>query len=405
MKNRSPRLLVLASTFPARPDDGTPAFVRDLAVREAQEFEVRVVVPRVPGSRSTEVVQGVDVRRFRFFPSRWEDLADGAIIENLRARRSRWLQVLPFMLAEAVAVRRHVRDFRPDVVHAHWIIPQALVATLVAPGVPRVVTTLGGDLYALRAGPLQRLKSFVLRRAARVTVMNEEMADLVRELGAREATVSPMGADLTVFSRVAAARPDTPGPARLLFVGRLVEKKGLTVLLDALRAPELSGVALTVVGDGPLRADLEARAAGLDVSFVGQQGRQELAGIYGQHDVIVVPSVLASSGDKDGLPVALLEAMGSGCAVVASDLPGINEAVRSDQDGVLVPSGDVGALTDALRRLVEDDRYRRELGRHAADRADEFSVDRVGRRYVDLLHEVLASDDEADARKENVSSR
>ena len=93
-----PRLLVLASTFPTSPDDGTPAFVRDLAAREGEEFDVMVVVPRVPGGSAREVDGMMVVERFRYFPSRWEDLADGAIIENLRARPSRWLQVLPFMI-------------------------------------------------------------------------------------------------------------------------------------------------------------------------------------------------------------------------------------------------------------------------------------------------------------------
>lgn len=391
MKNRSPRLLVLASTFPARPDDGTPAFVRDLALQEGRSFDVRVLTPRVPGAGASEKADGIDVRRFSFFPRRWEDLADGAIIENLRARPSRWLQVLPFMLAEAWAVRRHVREFRPDAIHAHWIIPQGLVATLVAPRVPRVITTLGGDLYALNAGPLRWAKSLVLRRAAHVTVMNEEMAQLVRGLGAvsEKVSVMPMGVDLEVFQEAVLRRVRPTQGVRLLFVGRLVEKKGLGILLDAIRAARDLSVRLTVVGDGPLRSTLEEAARGLDVSFVGQLGRTELAKVYAEHDVILVPSVLAGSGDKDGLPVALLEAMASGCAVVASDLPGINEAVVNERDGILVASGDVDALTAAVRRVCSDPALLEKLATAAAERAEEYSITRVGGAYVRELEAVL----------------
>ena len=92
------------------------------------------------------------MRRYRFFPRRWEDLADGAILENLRARPSRWLQVPSFFLAGALAVRRAVRDTAPDVVHVHWIIPQGLMALAGRAAVPWLVTTLGGDLYALTTG-------------------------------------------------------------------------------------------------------------------------------------------------------------------------------------------------------------------------------------------------------------
>jgi colanic acid/amylovoran biosynthesis glycosyltransferase len=153
--------------------DGTPAFVADLARVESTGFDTVVVAPLVPGGRSRETTpDGVEVRRYRFFPHRWEDLADGAILENLRARPSRWLQVPSFFLAGALAARRAIRDTAPDVVHVHWIIPQGLMALLAARKLPWLVTTLGGDLYALTSGPARFLKRQVLRRASAVTVMN-----------------------------------------------------------------------------------------------------------------------------------------------------------------------------------------------------------------------------------------
>jgi colanic acid/amylovoran biosynthesis glycosyltransferase len=381
------RLLVLASTFPARPEDGTPAFVRDLALEEGKRYDTLVVVPRVPGASSREVIGNVRVIRFGYFPRRWEDLADGAIIENLRAKPIRWLQVVPFLIAEALAVRRAVSSFNPDVVHAHWIIPQGVVATAVAPRIPRLITTLGGDLYALNAGPLRLLKSWVVRRASHTTVMNAEMASVVESLGAEGAQVSvePMGAS---FAVEIPSRPRRALAKNLLFVGRLVEKKGLRVLLQALRGMDGATAQLTVVGDGPLFDDLAKHAEGLPVTFAGQLGRTELLQEYARADIIVVPSVPASSGDKDGLPVALLEAMGSGLAVVASDLPGINEAVRDGVDGVLVPPSDIEALRTAVLGLVHDPERVRELGDQAAARAQNFSVGRVGARYRALLAEI-----------------
>lgn len=380
---------MLASTFPAAPDDGTPAFVRDLALEESEQFDTLVVVPRVPGAAPQERDGAMVVRRFAYAPRRWEDLADGAIIENLRRRPSRYLQVIPFFVAEALAVRRAVRTFRPDVVHAHWVIPQGVVATVCAPRVPRLVTTLGGDLYALKSPPFAALKGWVLRRAAIVTVMNDQMRTVAVRLGAdpRSTRVLSMGADLGAV--VPRTRRGPGASARLLFVGRLVEKKGLAVLLDALRDVDTASYSLVVVGDGPLRAELEALARGLPVTFAGQLGRAELMQRYADSDVVVVPSVLAASGDQDGLPVALLEAMGSGCAIIASDLPGLNEAIQDQVSGLLVPSGDVDALRDGVAALVSDDALRARLGQAARDRAQEFSVASVGKRYVELLLTLL----------------
>ncbi len=391
---RTASFLVLASTFPARSGDGTPSFVRDLAVGMTADADVRVLVPAVPGGAATDEADGIRVRRYRFFWRRFEDLAHGAMLENVRSRPSRLLQVPCLLVAQFFAVRRAVRERRPDVIHAHWIIPQGMVARMAAPRIPLVVTTLGGDLYALR-DPLSRaIKRSVLRHARAVTVMNEDMRRIAISLGAdpTTTTVRPMGAQVAQFADAAHARagraPRTP--VRLLAVGRLVEKKGFAVLLEALRGLDRAGVSpeawhLTVVGDGPLRAQLEAAARGLPVEFVGQLTRTALTRADAEADVAVFPSVRAASGDQDGLPVALLEAMASGCAVIVTDLPGLDEAVVDEESGLIVPSGDVEALRRALGRLISRPQTRAALGAAAAVRAQRYDVVTVARDYAALL--------------------
>jgi len=152
-----PRLLVIASTFPVGAQDGTPAFVRDLALEASREFDTEVLVPRVPGGERHEAAGALSVRRFGYFPRRYEDLADGAILENLRARRVRWLQVPAFVLAEAFALRRAVRRHRPDVLHVHWMIPQgiaALVVVLLGLAVVGALLTFAGQQVATGAADL-----------------------------------------------------------------------------------------------------------------------------------------------------------------------------------------------------------------------------------------------------------
>jgi len=382
------RLLVVASTFPATDGDGTPGFVRDLAVQEAEEFEVLVLVPRVPGAARREWIGPVEVRRFAYFPRPFEDLAHGAIIENLRAKPARWLQVPCYFLAQTWAIHRTVRRWRPDVMHVHWIIPQGVSALLAARSVPQLLTTLGGDLYALRHPVVQRLKSLVVRRARFTTVMNGDMCARVVELGADpdRVRVLPMGAS-NVGQAVPSAGPRSAAGITVLFVGRLVPKKGLGVLLEALRTLGRDDVSLEVVGDGPLRPEVERQGAGLPIHFRGQLGRDDLMASYAAADLAVFPSVPAASGDQDGLPVALLEALAAGCAVIASDLPGLSEAVVDGESGVLVPSQDASALADALRSLVEDDALRDRLADGARRQAREFSVESIGARYRELLRQ------------------
>lgn len=395
-----PRLLVLASTFQATTNDGTPSFVRDLAQAEAVDFDTLVLVPAVPGGVSRERIGQIDVERFRYFPRRWEDLAHGAIVENLRSKKSRWLQVPAFLLAEWWAVHRAVRRFQPDVMHVHWVIPQGAVARGAMRRVPSLITTLGGDLYGLRGRLFAALKRMTIRRAVALTAMNLDMRERLIDLGAAANTVHvvPMGADLTTVRAESAGMERIPG--RILAVGRLVQKKGIAVLVEAVRKlPTGEEHSVVIVGDGPLRPELERAAGGLNVSFLGQLGRRELAREYARSDLVVVPSVRAESGDQDGLPVVLLEAMGAGSTIVASDLPGLNEAVINGRTGVLVPAGDADALAAAICERLADSAGSRALGAAAAEVADSYSVDAIGRRYRELLHEAMSQQKATDNRR------
>ncbi len=190
-----------------------------------------------------------------------------------------------------------------------------------------------------------------------------------------------MGADLDRVRRSGLGVAREPG--RVLFVGRLVEKKGLAILLAALRTLP-PGWSLEVAGDGPLRSALEEQARGLPVIFLGQTPRAQLAQAYARCAVLAVPSVPAASGDQDGLPVALLEVMGAACAVVASRIAAIDEAVVDGESGLLVPLGSTTELAAALARLLGDDALCRQLGAGAATRAEQYSVSSIGRRYLEV---------------------
>ncbi|MFP5360737.1 MAG: glycosyltransferase [Actinomycetes bacterium] len=386
----------MTSTLPAQEGDGTPAFIADLSVELAQDFEVRILAPAIPGAaRRSRLSDRVEVVRYRYFPRRWEDVAEGAILENVRARPSRAAQVPLLMSSLALNVRRHVKDFRPDVVHAHWVIPQGAIASRFASGVPMVITTLGGDLYALEGRIATSEKRRTLSRARAVTVMNADMRDRAIALGADPATthVMPMGARLTTLAQEidrAIAPPSRRHPVRVLAVGRLVEKKGFDVLIRAVGLAQ-SRLELVIVGDGPERRALEASARGLPITFLGKLRREALNEEYRKAAVAVFPSRRAASGDQDGLPVAMLEAMGAGCAVIASDLPGINEAIEEGHSGALVPPGDADALARTLEVVAEDAELRAALGHAARVRAQSYSIEAVGAGYRELLRGIVPS--------------
>jgi len=360
-----PVLLVLASTYPRWADDPEPGFVHELCKRLTDRFRVIVVGPHAAGAKPREVMDGVEVRRYRYAPEALETLVnDGGIVTNLRRQRWKWLLLPGFVLGMLWAAWRCVASERPDVAHAHWLLPQGLalaVLGLLDRRVPPfLVTSHGADLFALRARPLQWLKRFVSRRAAAVTAVSAAMRDEMARIGidASRVEVQPMGVDLS--------HRYTPDPAvprsrdEILFVGRLVEKKGLRYLIDAMPAilQARPSAFLTVAGFGPEEAERREQVARLGlqdkVQFLGAVPQEKLPALYRRAAVFVAPFVQASTGDREGLGLVSVEAAGCGCPVVVSDDPAARQVFAETEATWVVP-GDPGVLAQAIcERLAID---------------------------------------------------
>lgn len=357
-----PRLLVLASTYPRWRDDHEPGFVHELSRRLLPWFDVTVVTPRTPGAKPREEIDGVRVIRYRYAPARLETLVhDGGMAANIA--RSRWKALLlpGFLVGQYFAARKVAKEGGIAVIHAHWLVPQGLIAWLVNArlGVPYVVTSHGGDLFGLRGRLAGRLKRLVARRAAAMTVVSSAMREEAARIGIEPPCIEvvPMGADLR--DRFVASGAAGRSGNILLFVGRLVPKKGLPHLLEAMplilaRRPD---VVLQIAGFGPERAALETQAAALgidgSVRFLGALPQQALPGLYRQAAVFVAPFVREASGDQEGLPVALMEAIGCGCPAVVGDVAGVRDLLGDEAQHVAVDPLDRQALAGAVLDVLE----------------------------------------------------
>ncbi len=226
------------------------------------------------------------------------------------------------------------------------------------------------------------------REAACVVACNGDVAASLAGTGVPVGLVRlvPHGVDTLRFRPRAGPRGDR---LRLLAVGRLVEKKGFEVLLDA--AARLTvPFHLRIVGEGPRRAALAARiaAAGLAdrVTLAGPATHARLPREYAAAHTVVVPSIEDHRGDRDGLPNVVLEALASGRAVVASDVGAVGSAVRDGRTGLLVPPGDPRALAEALRALACQPDLRTRLAREGRALVERrFELERCAAR----LHRAL----------------
>ena len=278
-------------------------------------------------------------------------------------------------------------------VHCHFANHPATAGLIVhrLTGIPFSFTAHGSDLHRDR-----RLLREKVDEAERVVAISDYNRRLIgEECGSeaeRKVTVLHCGADTALFHP--RSRPERTGPLVVVCIASLQEVKGHRYLLDACRLLLDRGVELDcrLVGDGPLRAELETRIAELDlgghVHLEGPKPRPEVAEIVGGADLAVCPSVLTSRGDREGIPVALMEAMATGLAVVASDISGIPELVDDGETGILVPPGDAHALADAIGRLHDDPALRARLGEAARARVErDFDLRRNAAALAPLLAE------------------
>ncbi len=391
-----PRILVLTSTYPRWTGDHEPRFVHELSRRLASEFEVHVLAPHARGAKDDEVMDGVHVHRFHYAPERLETLAyEGGILARLRERRLRLLLIPLFLLAEILAIRRLLRKQPVSAIHAHWILPQGLAALIAMAGnntrIPLICTSHGADLFGLRGRIATSLKRWVLRRCAAVTVVSDAMAREVQRIApGAQAVVIPMGTDFD--DRFTPDPTVERDPAQVLFVGRLVEKKGVKYLLHALASlkEQRPALCLDIAGYGQEERELRQLCAELgiegSVRFLGPVQQDSLPDLYRRAGVTVVPSVVAAGGDQEGFGLVIVEAIGCGCPVIASDLPAIRHIANTAGEITLVPSRDSAALARAIESVLDNHAERiRVTASFRENVVSKFGWNGIAGAYAELL--------------------
>lgn len=312
---------------------------------------------------------------------------------------------LPYVPAYPFHVDLHARPVNDylrrrsdlDLVHVHT--PLTPVVDVDLPVVSTVHTSVVEDVDQISSGGLRPLamKCVTSVTSKRILAAQCEAADelttvarsvkeeLATHYGVTDVEVVGNGVDEAEFTP-----PSEPPDERyVLFVGRLSYRKGVLELVDAwTRVAPHHDVTLKVVGDGPLRERMEstARERGVEssVTFEGHIPRAELVRRFRNATLFVLPS------RYEGLPTVLLEAMASGCPVVATDVSGCIDAIDPGDDGILVPPRDPERMAEAVRELLDDDDRRQELGASARETIlEKFTWKEIADRYESIYGRVL----------------
>ena len=275
-------------------------------------------------------------------------------------------------------LRRIVRDHEIDVVHTHMPLPAAY-ARLAMPGRRPAFVHTEHNMWSRYRWPTRLANRATYRRNARAIAVSDQVAATIRSSVPVEVVVH--GTDPSLVVTGAGARPAAraalalPAEARVVgTVGNFTAKKDQATLLRAFAS--LADARLVLVGLGPLEDALRGLATDLGIAdrVVWTGSRDDVFALLPGFDVFVL------SSQFEGLPIALLEAMATGVAPVATRVGGIPEVITDGRDGLLVPAGDPEALAAALAKVLDDDALREQLGGRAATRARQFDLVHAVRR-------------------------
>jgi len=387
------RILQIASSLPLSPTGSNAPFILHIARSLSERgHDVHLVAPYHPRLEWGDRHGSVSLHFFRYAPlPSWNLWGYAQSLHSDVRLKAAVFAVLPFAVASAVRClgRLQASGFRPDLLHAHWLLPNGPIAALARRGTtPLFVSLHGSDIFVAQGGRAYRSAArFALRRAAAVVGCSEDLTERARGLypqGSGYATL-PYGVDEERF-RPAERPGDEPV---ILAAGRLVEKKGFEYLLTAMRQMRHT-TRLVIAGDGDLSNSLRQRASELGVAsrveFVGEADQPTMIRLYQSADVFALPSVHDSGGNVDGLPNVLLEAMSCGLAVVASRIGGVPQVVRDGENGIMVDEKSPEALAAALDPVLANADLRRRLGA-AARRTiiDGFTWKQYGRKLEGLM--------------------
>lgn len=408
VENRLPKVLIANHLYPPDTKGGAEVLVHDLTNGLQQcgwDVEVVATCDSSHTGMFEEIIDGVKVTRFHPPNLYWANNKNhrSTLVKLL------WRTISSFNVVAAWRFWKVLRKIKPDIVHTHntaYFSP--LIFPLIRWSGARTVHT-AHDYYMVcplwtmscqarpqglhRMGLCGPYRAWTLGFAKHVDVFCAPSQSMIdghepyfgssspRRQVLRNGTRLPDFGDLTKPSR-------EDGRLRLLFLGQLIPDKGVQVMLDALAMiPGDVAVELHVAGSGPMQTDVEAAALRDDrLRFHGFVKAEQKFGLLADSDVLLFPSVW-----PENAPIAILEAMAAGMAILGSRIGGVPELVHDGENGVLVPANDASRLAEAIIALAKDHARLRLLQQRSKIDSADYTVERMVEKYVAVYRSLLPS--------------
>jgi len=383
------RICITTTAFPRWQGDDRGAFIFQAAhaVNKKVHF-VKVIAIHSPGAKTHEMMDGIEVIRPRYLPEIWEILQSegGGLPVIWKKKPLARLALLPFSLVHTLATAYYSRDC--DIIHANWSLSgMAAWAGHFLHQRPYIVTLQGSDIYqTLSVAWIKFLTRHTLNKAKKVLSLSQSLADTAFDSGLcnEKPLIVPNGVDTHVFFSGNTERKNI-----LLFVGSLINRKGINFLIYAMPAilRSITDAQLIITGEGSLDVELKqlAHTLGLqsNITFLGKKTPDEIAGLMRTAKVFILPSL------EEGLGVVLLEALASGTPCIGSRVGGIPDVVN-DQNGRLVDPGEPEQIAQAAVELITSQDLWQQLSKNARrDALERFDWGIIADRLIEIYAGII----------------
>lgn len=386
------RVLFVATAYPRfRGDVITPWLVELIMRLREQGVDVSVFTSSYRGL-GNHIIDGVKIHRFRYFLKRYERLThEETAVDRITRGSFNILLTILYLIFGTWRMIQLTRQQKFDIIHIHWPFPHVIFGIL---GKRFGGARLFSSFYGVEIRWLKKKFPFLLKPFSILINKSDRVTAISTHTANELSGVVRMPIQIIPFSTAMTARHGKAIDKReIVFVGRLVERKGVKYLIESFSQVSRSiPHRLIIVGDGPERSHLEEMATRLGikdrVEFTGKISDDRLSQYYKTCSFLVLPAVYDKKGDTEGLGVVLLEAMSYAKPVIASGVGGITDIVINGDNGLLVPPADPDALAQAIRKMARDGHLRKVFGRKARKTVDErFNWDRIVKKLTALYYE------------------
>jgi len=395
-------MLVLTTTFPKSKNDfGTPRFVFDLS-KNLSERNIKTIVltPDRPDCKENiEIItKNYWIFRFKYFLKKNKMLTNGeGIIPNLK-KTKRNLILIPFLIIfQLLNTIRIIRKNKIDIITSHWLVPSGFLGAIMQKFLKRknYVIVHAAGLYLLEKIPLgNKLANFIYRNSTRFFIVSNYGKQQFYKLLSKpdidqynkKVKVLPMGTYTNILAQEVRKKIFPKNSFNILFLGRIVEKKGLIYAIEAIRKMKNMDIYFHICGNGPLIEDLKkfTKENNLtkNVIFYGRITENEKMIFLNSADVLLVPSIETPEGDKEGLPVVILEALSTGLPIIATNVGGISDGVIHQYTGFLIEQKSVEKIIQAINELKSNVELLESLSNNCVIHSKKFDWAKIADKHI-----------------------